>query len=120
MSEATTADESMQDERGKAIRPLDTINFNDLPGTTQLYTQYADETLSIKAQGSSSVENYIAYGERIVTEGVRLYEKQAIKKFISGLRDHHAQKSLGERLEEVGWTWVKTKEELHRIVQGER
>ena len=128
LSEATTADESMQYDWEKETQPLDTTHFNDLPGTTQLYTLHADETqpktigqtISIKAQGSSSIENYIAYGERAVTEGVKLYEAQAIKKFISGLRDHHAQEVLMERLERVGWTWEKTKEELHRIMREGR
>ena len=128
MSEATTADESMQIEQNKESQILKVTQFNDLPGTTQLYTQYPDQTqprtststISMAAQGPSSIEAYIKYGDTVVAEGLKLYEIQAVKRFISGLKDVYAQQVLTDKLEKVGWTWGKAKEELHRMIEGGR
>ncbi len=128
MSHATTADDSMQMDLDKETQLLKTTQFSQLPGTTQLYTQYPgevrpstiDPNIKMAAQGSSPIEEYVKYGEVVVITGVKQYEVEAVKTFISGLRDKYAQQLLISRLERVGWTWEKAKEEIQRIIEEGR
>ena len=127
-SQATTADESMQIDHEKDTQLLDTRNMDDLPDATQLYTQYADDSQpansdlgpQLKAQGSSSIEEYINHGNVVIPEGIRQYESRAVKIFVQGLRDKYAQQLLENRLEMVGWTWEKAKEEIQCMLDKGR
>lgn len=118
----------MRIDQDRETQLLDTTRFNAFPGTTQLYTQYPAETpinsnplaINLEAQGSRPIEEYIEYGEGALTEGMKSYEVQAVKSFISGLRDKYAQRLLSGRLDKVGWKWEKAKEEMQRMIEEGR
>ena len=107
---------------------LDLTHSNALPGTTQLYTQYPEETRleasnpsdGMAEQGSLSVEEYIKYADEIVVESMTRYEVRAVRTFVSGMKDKYAQHLLTERLNKAGWTWVMAKQELHRMIEDGR
>lgn len=78
-------------------------------------SRYASrEVLSIDPQGKMTLEAYFKYGEASVTKAVRLYEKRAVKAFVTGIAAKSLRLSLWERLDEVGWTWQSAREEIHK------
>ena len=71
-------------------------------------------------QGEMSLEAYLKYGEASVLKAVELYERRAVKAFVSGITAESLRFGLWERLDEVGWTWQKAREEIHKHLQGGR
>lgn len=76
--------------------------------------------IGLKAQGESTLENYIRYGEAAVWRAVRLYETRAVKAFVSGMSDKHERALLWEALAEEGWTWQNAREGIRRMVSDGR
>ncbi|KAL6715865.1 hypothetical protein ACLMJK_006826 [Lecanora helva] len=127
-SQATTANESMEIDNEIESRLLDPPANSDLPGTTQLYTQYLEDSPAdinhsdthMEEQDSRSMDEYIKYGDRVITEGKATYEMQAVKRFLSGMKDKYAQEKLTEKLDNVGWTWEQAKQEINHMVERGR
>ena len=71
-------------------------------------------------QGSSSVEEYIQYADKVIAEIIMRHEVEAVKSFVRGLKDKYAQHLLTDRLDKAEWTWVMAKEELHRMLEEGR
>lgn len=71
-------------------------------------------------QGEMALEAYFKHGEASVTKAVQLYEKRAVKAFVTGLAAKSLRLSLWERLDEVGWTWQKAREEIHKTLKAGR
>lgn len=70
-------------------------------------------------QGSSTLDEYLKYGDQVLPESVKLYEAQAVKRFVNGMNDKYGQKLLSETLEKTGWTWGNAKGEiLGRMQEG--
>lgn len=72
------------------------------------------------SQGEMSLGAYFRYGEAFVLEAVELYEKRAVKGFVTGITVENLRFGLWERLDEVGWTWQKAREEIHKYIEGRR
>ena len=125
-SEAMVNDGSLHSDQDKGTRLLDTTYLNKHPSTTQLYTQYPENTqmntsianIRIADQGTLSIEEYIKYGDACVVSSVNQYEMQAVKTFIGGLRNKNAQQELTVTLDKIGWKWEKAKDEMHRMVEA--
>lgn len=69
-------------------------------------------------QGEMALDAYFKHGEASVTKAVQLYEKRAVKAFVTGLAVKSLRLNLWERLDEIGWTWQKAREEIHKILKA--
>lgn len=77
----------------------------------------ARETISIEPQGRTTLEEYFMYGETSVTRAVQLYERRAVKAFVTGIASKNLRMNLWERLDEEGWTWQKAREQTHKMMK---
>ena len=70
----------------------------------------------IKAQASGTpLEDHLRYAENLF----RRHETEAVRAFVSSLREKYRIR-LGNKLEEYGdWTWLAAREESVRILEAE-
>ena len=128
MSQATTVDDNIQPDTERETQLFPTVQSNSLPDTTQLYTQYSEATQldvnipkpNIIAQGSLPIEEYIQHGDAVINQSVRLFEAQAVRNFVGGMRDRNGQQLLSEKLDKVGWTWENAKGEMHQLIMDNK
>ncbi|MCJ1468254.1 hypothetical protein MMC07_006882 [Pseudocyphellaria aurata] len=107
VSQATTTDSSVHVTTAK-----EPVEVNK-PSEQQHSQQHA---IGLKAQGDSTLEIYVRYGEAAVWRAIRLYETRAVKAFVSGMSDKHQRALLWETLTEEGWTWQNARENIRRMV----
>ena len=71
----------------------------------------------IKAQASGTpLEDHLMYAENLF----RRHEAEAVRAFVSSLREKYRLR-LGNKLEEFGdWTWQAAREETGRILETEK
>ena len=100
-SQATTVDEVMDMDESSGLSIEDCLQ----------------EDLNLVSQGKMTLEEYLKYGDDAIERAIKAYETRATKAFVDGMRDIYQKKPLGDRLDEQGWTWQTTRDELHRMIE---
>lgn len=101
LSQATTADESMQNGRNPGGQQSSAAE----QGTVV-------QSVSIADQGSEPLDEYVGYVERVLVEALKELEAKTVNAFVRGLRKSSSRLSLLKRLENEGdLTWPDAKQE---------
>ena len=89
--------------------------YNESLGLTQTYSVIPKITLA--AQGESTTQEYVTYGDSRITLSLRRYEDEAVTRFVNGMSDKDGKALLSDILDRKGWTWEIAKTEISRLLQ---
>ena len=71
-------------------------------------------------QGIFGLDEYLIISEDIILPSLQAFEKRMIQQFVDGMEDEIQRAALVERLDQNGWTWKMTQEQVIAISRAER